>query len=38
MGFITEYVCRKNTDGDIAGYFANLYGFGVSSNAIWNAR
>ena len=38
LGFITEYAGRKNTDGDIAGYFANLYGFDVSPNAIWNAR
>ena len=38
LGFITEYAGRKNTDGDIAAYFTNMYGFGVSPNAIWNAR
>ena len=38
LGFIVEYSGRKNVDEDIAGYFTNLYGFKVSSSAIWNAR
>ena len=38
LGFIVEYSGRKNVDEDIAGYFTNLYGFRVSSSAIWNAR
>ena len=38
LGFIAEYAGRKNTDEDIAGYFANLYGFYVASTTIWNAR
>ena len=38
LGFIVEYSGRKNVDEDIAGYFTSLYGFRVSSSAIWNAR
>ena len=38
LGFIVEYSGRKNVGEDIAGYFTNLYGFRVSSSAIWNVR
>ena len=38
LGFIDEYAGNKNTDGDVATYFGHLYGFGVASTAIWNAR
>ena len=38
LGFILEYYAKRSTDETIAYCFDALYGFGISSNIIWNAR
>ena len=38
LGFVEEYYDKRSTDCTVSYYFKALYGFGISPNAIWNAR
>ncbi len=38
LGFVEEYYAKRSTDETVSHYFEALYGFGISPNAIWNAR
>ncbi len=38
LGFVEEYYDKRSTDYTVSYYFKALYGFGISPNAIWNAR
>ncbi len=38
LGFVEEYYAKRSTDETVSHYFEALYGFGISPNAVWNAR
>ena len=38
LGFVLEYYNKRSTDQTVAYYFNTFYKFGISPNAIWNAR